>query len=122
MESLPGLGNMETGRLGQEWVEVATYQSGAPAFMASLEGVLVSHRGCLVMGGGVPESWTLVVFRAEDIGWDGETLTFAGADYRIGDTLDLGGGHMQLQSLKGLRVPARWTDAETAFVVAPCDP
>jgi hypothetical protein len=109
---------MGTGRLGGV-VDVATYHSGAPAFMASLEGILVPHKGCLVVSDGKAQSHTLIVFRAQDIRWDGQTLTFAGADYRIDDPIDVGGGFMQLHELRALHLPAGWTGTERAFVVAP---
>jgi hypothetical protein len=102
-------------------VEVATYTAGAPAFMSLLRGSLVAHRGCLVVGGDQGHR-ELVVFRAQDIEWDGETLTHEGRRYRLGDNVDLGGGLMALQRLKGLRVPSGWADSAEVFVVAPSGP
>ena len=88
---------------GVEPVEVATCTAGAPAFLSLLRG-------------------SLVVFRARDIDWDGETLTHEGQRYRLGDSVDLGGGLMTLRRLTGLRLPAGWADSVEAFVVAPSGP
>lgn len=103
---------------GHEPVGVATYVSGAPAFMAALQGVLVSYRGCLVVGDGSGHQ-RLVVFRAEGIDWDGETLSYEGRRYRLGDHIELGGGFMALHGLKGLSLPEAWAATVETFVVAP---
>jgi hypothetical protein len=66
---------MEAQGAGGESVAVATYEAWAPAFMASLRGEFLAHRGCLVVG---RDHCELVVFRAQDIDWDGETLTYEG--------------------------------------------
>ena len=101
--------------------EVATYESGAPAFLAALRAPLTTHRGCLVAG--TAASHVLVVFRARDIDWDGQVLSHEGRQYRIGDVLDVGGGHMSLDRLKGLYLPGGWSATEQdAFVVAPSGP
>jgi hypothetical protein len=112
---------MEKQRGGGQPVEVATYASGAPAFMSLLRGVLVVHQGCLVVGDDQGRS-VLVVFRAQDIDWDGEVLTYEGRRYRLGDSIDLGGGLMALQRLTVLRLPEGRADAVEAFVVAPSGP
>lgn len=106
-------------RVGEESVEVATYASGAPGFMAELRGVLlVANRGCLVVGDHQGHR-ELVVFSAEEIDWDGETLTYQERQYRFGNSIDLVGGFMALQRLTGLSLPEGWADTVEAFVVAP---
>ena len=111
----------EQGRRGQS-VGIATYVSGAPAFMAALQGVLTAHRGCLVVGDDSGHREQLVVFRAQDIDWDGETLVYEGRRYLLGDRIELGGGLMPLHRLKGLSLPEAWADTVETFVVAPsCD-
>ena len=101
--------------------EVATYEAGAPAFLAALRAPLTVHRGCLVAG--TAARYVLVVFRARDIDWDGQVLSHEGRRYRIGDVLDVGGGHMALDRLDGLYLPEGWSAKEPkAFVVAPSGP
>lgn len=109
---------MERQQGRDESVRVATYVSGAPAFMAALRGVLAAHRGCLVVGDASGHS-ELVVFRAQDIRWDGDTLMYEGRRHRLGDHIDLAGGFMDLRRVKGLSLPERWADTIEAFVVAP---
>jgi hypothetical protein len=104
-----------------ESIDVATYADGAPAFMAALDGVLSADRGCLVVGREQGHRG-LVVFRAEDVDWDGDTLTYDGRRYRLGDRIDLMGGFMTLRRLKGLHLPEEWADTAEAFVVAPAGP
>jgi hypothetical protein len=99
----------------------ATYEAGAPAFMSSLRGEFLAHRGCLVVGRD-QQHCELVVFRAQDIDWDGETLTYEERRYRLGDNVDLGGGLMALRRLTGLRLPDGWASTTDAFVVAPSGP
>lgn len=106
---------------GTESIDVATYAAGGPAFMAGLEGALLVDRGCLVVGGEQGHRG-LVVFRAEDVDWDGDTLTYMGQLYRLGDRIDLMGGFMTLRRLKGLHLPEEWADTAEAFVVAPAGP
>ena len=101
-------------------VEVATYASGAPALMAALHGPLAVHRGCLVVG--KQGQYALVVFRAQDVEWDGLTLTYEEMPYSVGDTVEFGGGKMPLHGLEGLHLPRGWADTEIAFVVAPAGP
>jgi hypothetical protein len=86
--------------------------------MSSLRGELLAHRGCLVVGCS-QQHCELVAFRARDIDWDGEPLTHMGLRYRLGDSVDLGGGLMTLQRLTGLSLPGGWASATEAFVVAP---
>lgn len=112
---------MEEQGAGGESVAVATYEAGAPAFMSSLRGEFFAHRGCLVVGRD-QQHCVLVVFRAQDIDWDGETLTCEGRRYRLGDNVDLGGGLMALRRLAGLRLPEAWASTTDAFVVAPSGP
>lgn len=88
--------------------------------MAALEGTLLADRGCLVVGREQGHRG-LVVFRAEDINWDGDTLTHEGRRYRLGDRVDLMGGFMKLGRLTGLHVPEEWADTAEAFVVAPAE-
>jgi hypothetical protein len=106
---------------GTEFIDVATYASGAPAFMAGLERALLADRGCLVVGREQGHCG-LVVFRAKDVDWDGDTLTYRGQRYRLGDRIDLMGGYMTLRRLKGLHLPEEWADTAEAFVVASTGP
>lgn len=103
----------------QDSVELATYVSGAPAFMAALGARLVVRNGCLVAGDESGTRCQLLVFPAADVGWDGYTLTYRGAGYRDGDFIEASGGVMDVATLHGLRVPEAWAATETAFVVAP---
>lgn len=89
--------------------------------MAALRRTLVAHRGCLVVGDGSGHM-ELVVFRAQDIEWDGETLTYERHRYRLGDRINLGGGLIALRRLKGLSLPEAWADTVETFVVAPSGP
>lgn len=110
---------MEKARDGEESIEVATYASGAPGFMAELRGVLlVADRGCLSVGDEQGHR-KLVVFGVEEIDWNGESLTYQERHYRVGDSIDLIGGFMALQRLTGLSLPEACRDAVEAFVVAP---
>src|SRR4029453_6726116 len=102
----------DQGRRGQS-VGIATYVSGAPAFMAALEGVLIAYRGCLVVGADSGHRG-LVVFRAQEIDWDGEALMYEGRRYLLGDRIELGGGGMPLHRLKGLSLPEAWADTVEA--------
>jgi hypothetical protein len=106
---------------GNESIDVATYATGAPAFMAELKGALLVDRGCLVVGREQGHRG-LVVFRAEDVDWDGKTLSYRGQRYRLGDRIDLMGGFMTLRRLTGLHLPEEWTDTPEAFVIAPAGP
>lgn len=98
---------------------IATYTAGAPAFLALRRGRLAVYRNGLVVGGEDPRA--LVVFRDADVSWDGHTLTCRGTDYTVGDTIELGGGQMDLTRLRGLRLPPGWEGTTRAFVVAPID-
>ena len=100
-------------------VELATYVAGAPAFMAYLGGRLMVHHGCLVAGDESGKRYQLLVFPAAEVSWNGDTLTYRGADYRDGDFIEVSGGVMDLVTLRGLRVPEAWAATESAFVVAP---
>lgn len=103
----------------RESVELATYVSGAPAFMAALEGRLLVHNGGLVAGDESATRYQLLVFPAAEVSWDGDTLTYRGSGYRDGDFIEVSGGVMDLATLHGLRLPAAWAATESAFVVAP---
>jgi hypothetical protein len=100
-------------------IGIATYTAGAPAFLALRRGRLAVYRNGLVVGGEDPRA--LVVFRDADVTWDGYTLTYRGNDYTVGDTIELGGGQMNLSQLRGLRLPTGWVGTRRAFVVAPDD-
>ena len=100
-------------------VELATYVSGAPAFMAALGARLVVHNGCLVVGDESGKRYQLLVFPAAEVSWNGDNLNYRGAGYRDGDFIEVSGGVMDLSTLRGLRVPAAWAATESAFVVAP---
>jgi len=100
-------------------IAIATYTAGAPAFLALRRGRLAVYRNSLVVGGEDPRA--LVAFRDADVTWDGHTLTYRGNDYTMGDTIELGGGQMDLTLLRGLRLPPGWEGTTRAFVVAPVD-
>lgn len=99
--------------------QLATYESGAPSFMAALDGTLAVHRGGVVVGD--PGRHTLVVFHATEVEWTGTELRYRQARYTVGDQIDLMGGSFDLAKLAGVRLPAEWTDTARAFVVAPAD-
>lgn len=84
-------------------IAIATYSSGAPALMALRRGRLAIYRNGLVVGG--EDLRALVVFRDADVTWDGHTLNYRGADYTVGDAIELGGGQMDLTQLRGLPAP-----------------
>lgn len=111
--------NRTTGPGARDSVELATYVSGAPVFMAALGARLVVHNGGLVAVDESGKRYQLLVFPAAEVSWDGDTLTYRGADYRDGDFIEASGGVMDLAKLHGLRVPAAWAATESAFVVAP---
>jgi hypothetical protein len=100
-------------------VQVATYVSGAPAYLAVLEARLVVHNGCLVAGDPDGKRFQLLVFPAADVSWDGQTLTCRGVGYRSGDFIQASGGVMDVARLRGFRVPEAWAATKTAFVIAP---
>lgn len=108
-----------TGPGARDSVELATYVSGAPVFMAALGGRLVVHKGGLVAVDVSGKRYQLVVFPAAEVSWNGDSLTYRGAGYRDGDFIEVSGGVMDVATLHGLRVPAAWAATETAFVVAP---
>lgn len=85
--------------------------------MAALDGALLADRGCLVVGREQGHRG-LVVFRTQDIDWDGDTLTYDGRRYRLGDRIDLMGGSMKLERLKRLHLPEEWADAAEASEAA----
>lgn len=111
--------SVDTEPAGAEPVEVATYASGAPGFLAELRDVLlVADRGCLVVGDEAGHR-QLVVFPAHEIDWDGETLTYRDRHCRPGHSITLAGGFMALQGLTGLSLPEACADTVEAFVIAP---
>ena len=58
------------------------------------------------------------VFPAEEIEWDGETLSYQGKRYRPGDRIDVGGGQMPLKELTGLSLPKGCPDGIRPFIIA----
>ena len=111
--------NRTSGSGAQDSVELATYVSGAPAFMAAVGARLLVHNGGLVAGDESATRYQLLVFPAAEVSWDGDTLTYQGSGYRDGDFIEVSGGVMDLATLHGLRVPAAWATTESAIVVAP---
>ncbi len=94
---------------------VATYVSGAPAFLAQAEGIISIRSGCLYLAGETGEVF-LPVFPASEVAWKDGALTYLNRTYREGDHLVLPGGHMSLSNLKGVFIPASCL-AKDAFIV-----
>lgn len=85
--------------------------------MALAEGDIKLDGGCLYLtsGGEV----FLPVFPESEVRWKDGVLTYAGATYREGDRLVLGGGERDdLSRLNGLSIPANCRTTRV-FVVAP---
>lgn len=79
--STPGADSADVGVITRE----ASGENGSN--MALTTGVLVVENGCVRLDTGV-----VPVFPAEDVSWDGTTLTHLDTAYGVGDTISLGGG------------------------------
>lgn len=66
--------------------------------MASLEGTLAVDEGCLQVEGR-DGSAAVPVLPAALTSWDGDTLTWDGKDYALGDTISLSGGGATAKTL-----------------------
>ena len=67
---------------------VVTYDASSGAGnAAALSGVLVFENGCVRL-----ENGTIPLFPEDETSWDGEVLVLNGVTYRMGDTIDVGGG------------------------------
>ena len=95
---------------------VATYASGAQPMLAAAEGTLELTDGCIMLSS--DDAKMLPVFPAEEIEWDGETLSYQGRNYRPGDRIEVGGGQMPLEELTGLSLPEGCPDGVRPFIVA----
>lgn len=91
-----------------------TYQVGSlrSGDSAAFSGVLVFEDGCVRF-----ENGTIPIFPADETSWDGEELVFDGVTYRMGDTLEVGGGQGSRDTTTA-DVPARCGDG-TLWGVAP---
>lgn len=96
---------------------IPTYHAGAPALMASSEGVVKIVNGCVYLSQ-ADGSLVLAIFRDAEVGWKNDALAYAGKSYKVGDHLAVTGGRANLDRLSGLSVPSG-CDTNNAFVVAP---
>jgi hypothetical protein len=85
---------------------VVTYEVGAQRVSdtAAISGELTFVDGCLRFTSG-----TIPIFPADEVTWDGERLVLNGSTYRVGDTLELGGGETS-RDVTSANVPARCGD------------
>jgi hypothetical protein len=68
--------------------------SGYADMMAALSGTLKISNGCLVIGSAGGGADTMIAFRGGEYSWDNQagTFTYRGESYKIGDTVNFGGG------------------------------
>ncbi|KZE94616.1 hypothetical protein AVP42_00900 [Agromyces sp. NDB4Y10] len=71
--------------------ELATYPSSGGGMDALAVGKLALANGCLVIEGS-DESMLVPVFPSDEATWNDGVLTWGGKEYRVGDTIRLGGG------------------------------
>jgi hypothetical protein len=79
---------------------------------AALSGVLVFENGCVRL-----ENGTIPLFPRNKTSWDGDVLVLDGVTYRIGDTIEVGGGEASRETSTA-DVPDRCGDGPL-WVVSP---
>lgn len=97
-----------------EWGGVATYETmpDEGSLLAAGGGILVVENGCVRLDSGV-----VPVFPADQVSWDGTTLTWAGEEYSVGDTLRFGGG-LANETDEQLDIPAECGGGD-AWIINP---
>lgn len=111
--TVPSDGSSASANDGLTAPPLGTYvPSGEGGDSALLEGMLVLHEGCLIIENGEGRRVGLIL-PVDEVGWNGEELTWRGETYSPGDYIKLGGGFRTAKP-ESATVPAK-CESETYF-------